>query len=126
MIGCIVFGSPVAPATTRPPATGVSVAEALAPGPPEVGGAPPAQAVATSMAAPKIAISRLMSLSPRSLRSPMDRTTCLNYVPEHGPVRLAGSLSGQTTGASPTVALCEDLLRGCCRGSAQRSLSWPP
>src|SRR5205814_8261337 len=41
-----------------------------------------------------------VSLSPRSLRSSMDRTTCLNYVPEHSPVRLAGSLSGQTSRAS--------------------------
>src|SRR5437899_233807 len=62
-------------------------AEALAPGPPDVGGVPPAHAVLTSKAAPKIAISRLMSLSPRSLRSPMYRPTCLNYVAARAPVR---------------------------------------
>src|SRR6266850_136636 len=60
MTGCIVLGSPVAPTTTRPPATGVSDAAAVAEGPLDAVGVPLVQAVATSIATPKSAKSRLM------------------------------------------------------------------
>src|SRR6267143_1116415 len=60
MTGCMVLGSPVAPTTTRPPATGVSEAAAVAEGPLDaVGVVPDVQAVATSIATPKTAKSRL-------------------------------------------------------------------
>src|SRR2546428_6748741 len=102
MTGCMVFGSPGAPTTTRPPGTGAWLAATLADGAPDVaGGFPPEHAVATNMAAPKIATSRLITCLPPCVL-PVLHAIQAEYVPDDSSVRL-GRQPSRSSGAQPLV-----------------------